>query len=145
MTEHLIEGAFKKSLWLGIAVGSLAHLGLRSILPVIVLTGIRYWSLATDNEALWLENPANSGHPVWYALQASVFAGSVVAGILGAYLAPPRALSLLLTLVVVSLIVTAFEQIPNPLSTTVQLVWSGGPCAGLILGVLLIWHGKPQM
>ena len=127
----------KRAIWLGIGVGWLVQLGLKSILPVIVLVGIRYWSLAADRPSLWLENPGNSHHPVWYVLQASVFIGSVLAGYLAAVLSPRRSFAVPVALVLLSLISTGFEQFPDPLSVTVALIWAGAPCLGVLLGVVL--------
>jgi hypothetical protein len=129
--------ARKRAIWLGIGVGWLVQLGLKSTLPVIVLFGVRYWSLAADRPSLWLENPGNSSHPVWYALQASVFIGSVLAGSFAAILAPRRSFAVPVALVMLSLVSTGFEQFPRPLSATVALIWAGAPCIGVVLGVVL--------
>lgn len=129
--------ALKRSIWFGIAVGWLVQLGLKAILPIVVLFGVRLWSLLADSPSLWLENPGNSSHPVWYALQASVFIGSVLAGSLATMLVPRRSLALPIALVVLSLIAIVFEQFPSRLSTTVAIIWAGGPCVGLVIGVLL--------
>jgi len=129
--------ARKRTIWLGIVVGWLVQLGLKSILPVIVLFAVRSWSLAADNPSLWLENPGNSSHPVWYALQTSVFIGSVLAGNLAAVLAPRRSFAVPVALFMLSLISTGFEQFPWPLSTTIILIWAGAPSIGVVLGVVL--------
>ena len=128
----------KRSVWLGLIVGWLAQLGLKTILPIAVLIGMRYFSLETANKSLWLEEPSDSSHPVWYALQASVFLGSVAAGCLAAMLSPLRSLLVPIALVVLSLVATGFEQFPRPMSSSVMLVWAAGPCIGLFLGWLLV-------
>lgn len=126
-----------RSVWFGIAVGFLAQLGLKTLLPLMVLFATRSWSLAMDSPSLWLEYPDDSRHPVWYALQASVFAGSILAGAVAAMLVSRRSLALPVALVTLSLIATAFEQFPRPLTTSVNFIWTGGPCFGLLVGVLL--------
>lgn len=93
MSEPRSSPAFiKRSVWLGFGVGWLTQLGLKTILPVVVLVGVRFFSLETESKSLWLENPSDSSHPVWYALQASVFLGSVLAGCLAAMLSPRKPL-----------------------------------------------------
>jgi len=124
----------KRSVWLGLGVGWLVQLGLKAILPVLVLVGLRFLSLATESKSLWLEEPSNSAHSVWYALQASVILGSVFAGWLAAVLAPRKSIVVPAALVVLSLLATAFEQFPRPISTGVMLVWAVGPCVGLLVG-----------
>jgi len=130
-------GFIKQSVWLGLGVGWLAQLGLRTILPIAVLTGVRFFSLETENKSLWLEDSGDSSHPVWYALQASVFIGSVFAGWLAAKLSPRKSFAVPIVLVILSLLATAFEQFPRPMSTTVGLVWAAGPCVGLVVGWFL--------
>ena len=140
MSEPLPSGtSVSKSVWLGITVGALAQISLKMLLPFLVLVAVRYVSLETENKALWLEEPTDSSHPVWYALQAAIFAGSVMAGALAAFLAPRKALTVPTTLVILSLVATGFEQFPSNHSSGVLLVWSGGPCVGLVLGILLVW------
>ncbi len=139
MSEPRSSPAFiKRSVWLGLIVGWLAQLGLKTILPIVVLVGVRYFSLETENKSLWLEEPSDSSHPVWYVLQASVFLGSVVAGCLAAMLSPRRSLMVPIALVVLSLVATGFEQFPRPMSSSVMLTWVAGPCIGLFLGWLLV-------
>lgn len=104
---------------------------------MIVLVGVRYWSLAADRPSLWLEHPDDTSHPVWYALQASVFIGSAIAGSLAAVLAPRRSVALPVALAILSLVSTGFEQFPQPLSAAVNLIWTGAPCVGVVLGVAL--------
>lgn len=41
-------------------------------------------------------------------------------------------------LVLLSLLGTAFEQIPRPMSALAFLIWVAGPCIGLILGYVVI-------
>jgi hypothetical protein len=139
MSEPRTSQTFvNRSVLLGLSVGWLAQLGLKLILPSLVLFGVRLFSLETENNALWLENPNNSSHPVWYALQGSVFLGSCLAGWLAAWLAPRKSLSVPIALILLSLVATGFEQFPMPLSSVVLLIWAGGPCAGLFLGWLLV-------
>ena len=133
----------KRSIWLGLGVGWLAQLGLKAILPILVLVGLRFFSLATESKSLWLEEPSSSAHPAWYALQASVFLGSVLAGCLAAVLAPRQSIVVPAALVVLSLLATAFEQFPRPMSTGVMLVWAVGPCIGLLVGWALVqWFAR---
>ena len=139
MSEPLPSQAFiKRSVWLGLSVGWLTQLGLKTILPIVVLVGVRYFSLETENKSLWLEEPSDSSHPVWYLLQASVLLGSFLAGSLAAMLSPRKSLIVPIVLVLLSLAATGFEQFPRPMSTTVMLIWSAGPCVGLLLGWLVV-------
>lgn len=135
--SHSSQAFIKRSVWLGVGVGWLTQLGLKTLLPIVVLVGVRFFSLQTEKEALWLENPDDSSHPVWYALQASVFVGSVLAGWLAGKLSPRKSVLTPIALVVLSLVATGFEQFPRPMSTVVLLVWAAGPCAGLLVGWLL--------
>jgi hypothetical protein len=132
------QGFIKRSVWLGVFVGWLAQFGLKTILPILVLVGVRFFSLETENKSLWLEEPSDSSHPVWYMLQASIFGASVLAGWLAAFLSPRKSLIVPMALVVLSLVATGFEQFPRPMSTTVMLIWAVGPCVGLVLGWLLV-------
>jgi hypothetical protein len=126
------------TIWLGIAVGWLVQLGLKTFLPIAVLVGLRLWFLDTTSDALALEQLDDSSHPAWYAMQGAVFIGSVIAGSLAALLARRRTLVLSIALVVLSLLATVFEQFPRPLTHTVELIWAGGPCLGLVVGILLV-------
>ena len=128
----------KRSVWLGIFVGWLAQFGLKTILPIVVLVGVRFFSLETENKSLWLEEPGDSSHPVWYLLQASGFVASVLAGWLADLLSPRKSVIVPMALVILSLVATGFEQFPRPVSTTVMLIWAAGPCVGLVLGWLLV-------
>jgi hypothetical protein len=127
----------KRSVWLSLGVGFLAQLGLKIIFPTVVLVVVRFFSLETENESLWLENPDNSSHPVWYALQGSVFLASMLAGWLAAILSPAKSRAALVGLVMLSLLSTVFEQLPRPLSIAVMLIWAAGPCIGLAFGWLV--------
>lgn len=139
MSEPRSSPAFvKRSVWLGLSVGWLTQLGLKTILPVVVLVGVRFISLETENKSLWLEEPSDSSHPVWYALQVSVLLGSVLAGWFAAILSPRKSIMVPVALVILSLVATAFEQFPKPMSATVMLIWAAGPCVGLFVGWLLV-------
>jgi hypothetical protein len=127
----------KRTVWLGIAVGWLTQLGLKTILPIMVLLAIRMWSLATDNKAAWIENPDDAGRSAWYVVQASIFFGSILAGMLAGRLSPRRSVVVPAALVLLSLLVTVFEQFPRPISPLVTVIWVGGPCVGLLVGVLI--------
>ena len=128
----------KPKAWLGILVGSLTQVGLKTVLPIAVLVAIRMWSLETDDKSLWLEQPDDASHPVWFALQASIFLGSALAGILAGILSPRRSLVVPIALVTLSLLATAFEQFPRPATPSVLLVWAVGPCLGLLVGLLSV-------
>jgi hypothetical protein len=136
------QSMLKPSAWLGIFVGWLAQLGLKTILPLVVLVAIRMWSLEGDDKALWLEDPEDSSHPVWYALQASIFLGSIVAGALAGRLSPSRSIAVPLVLVILSLLATFFEQFPRHSDPVALTIWSLGPCIGLLTGVFLLWALK---
>lgn len=127
----------KRSTWLAIAVGWLTQLGLKALIPITVLVAIRMWSLQAENKALWLENSDDASHPVWFALQGSVFIGSIVAGMLAGLLSPRKSFAVPIWLVLLSLLATAFEQFPRPMSMVVGIVWSCGPCVGLLVGYAL--------
>lgn len=129
-----------RSIWLGISVAWLVQLGLKAILPSIVLVVIRFWSLTSDHPSPWLEDPDDANHPVWYALQAFVFVGSVFAGSLASMWARRRSPTVPIALAMLSLAGTMFEQFPRHISIGSGLIWTGGPCVGLVLGVLLGWR-----
>ncbi|HEU4817685.1 hypothetical protein [Janthinobacterium sp.] len=102
--------------WLAVMAGWLLQLALKALLPLVL-------------------QAAGASH--WYASQAAIFMGSAIAGGLAARLAPGRPLAVASALVVLSLLSACFEQFPQPMSAMVALVWLGGPCLGLIAGVLL--------
>jgi hypothetical protein len=126
----------KRSAWLGILVGWLTQLGLKTFLPIVVIVAIRFLSLWSDNKIEWVEYANNTDHWSWYLVQGSIFIGSIVAGMLAGHLSPRRSIVVPASLVVLSLAATVFEQIPRPLSPLVSGIWYGGPCIGLLLGIL---------
>ena len=139
----------KPRIWLGIIVGWLVQLGLKSFLPILVLTAIRFLSLETENPGLWLENSNDSSHPIWYVLQLTVFVASCSAGALAATLSRGKYTGLVIGLIIMSLLATCFEQFPlllsaAPLPTVVLLIWAGGPCLGVAVGVFIVqfFHKK---
>ncbi|WP_139178907.1 hypothetical protein [Janthinobacterium sp. YR213] len=73
----------------------------------------------------------------WYVLQAAIFIGSAIAAGLAARLAPGKPLAVASALVVLSLLSACFEQFPQAMSAIMALVWLGGSCLGLIVGVSL--------
>ena len=125
----------REKIWLGLTVGWLTQLGLKTFVPIVALIGIRFYSFETNNPTLWMENPGDSTHPVWYALQTTVFLSSLCAGALGAYLSQGRYWMLALGLTILSLMTTFFEQFPIPPSTIALWFWAGGPCLGVVAGV----------
>ena len=133
------DGA-RRPIWLGIVVGWLAQLGLKTLLPIVVLVGWSYWQHWVGVQSPSIQSPPRSSDPAWYGAQAAVFLGSVLAGILAARLVSRRSRLLPIALVVLSLLSTAFEQFPMPLSATVLSIWALGPCLGLIAGICLAWR-----
>ena len=119
MTQHSADlVALKPSIWPPAALGWLVQLVLKTVLPLGVLaTGI-----------------GNGGPSVWYAQQAAIFLGSLLAGAIAARIARGRPLALALALLGLSLATTFFEQFPATLTPWMALVWAGGPCLGLLLG-----------
>jgi len=120
MTQHSADlAALKPSIWPAAVLGWLVQLVLKTVLPLGVLaTGI-----------------GNGGPSVWYAQQAAIFVGSLLAGVIAARIARGRPLALALALLGLSLATTFFEQFPATLTPWVALVWAGGPCLGLLLGI----------
>jgi hypothetical protein len=128
MTQSLhITPQKKGKLWLGLMVGWLAQLGLKTFVPAVVLIGIRFLSLQSENPGLWLEDPFDSKHPVWYALQLTIFLSSFFAGALGGFLSGGRYGALALGLAMLSLMTTFFEQFPLHASTIAMWIWAWGP------------------
>lgn len=68
--------AIPRSAWLAVAVGSLTALGLKTVLPVVVLFLTRGIALGTDSPGLWLEHADDASHLVWLALQAAIALGA---------------------------------------------------------------------
>ena len=122
---------------LGVAVGWLVLLILKTLVPILVLVGAAYWHFWTTGVSASFQNPPPSSDPVWYGIQAAIALGSVPAGYLASRLAPGRPVPLALGLVAMSLLTTFFEQFPMPLSGTTILIWTAGPCLGLLAGVWL--------
>lgn len=120
MTQRTAElTALKTSIWPAAVLGWLVQLVLKTVLPLAVLAaGI-----------------GNEGPSVWYAQQAAIFLGSLLAGAIAASIARGRPLALALALLGLSLATTFFEQFPATLTPWVALVWAGGPCLGLLLGI----------
>lgn len=120
MNEYSVEEIpLKPSIWQAAVLGWLVQLVLKTVLPLGVLaTGI-----------------GNGGPSVWYAQQAAIFLGSLLAGAIAARIARGRPLTLALALLGLSLATTFFEQFPATLTPWVALVWAGGPCLGLLLGI----------
>ena len=106
-----------RSIWVGITAGWLVQLALKAILPLLVLAVL--------------------AGPFWYVSQAAIFIGSAIAGGLAARLAPAKPLAVATALIFLSLLSSSFEQFPQPLSIMVLFIWLGGPCLGLIMGVVL--------
>jgi hypothetical protein len=129
-------------IWLGIGVGWLAQLALKTLLPVVVLVGLSYWQHWMGGQSPWMQSPPRSSDPAWYGVQAAIFLGSIFAGILAARLVSRRSRLLPAALVVLSLLSTAFEQFSMPLSVTVLFIWAAGPCLGLIAGIWLVWRKR---
>jgi hypothetical protein len=127
----------RRPVWLGIVVGWLVQLGLKTLLPIVVMVGLRYWQLLTGMGSPSVQSPPRSSDPAWYDVQAAIFLGSVLAGYLAARLTPGRPRALALGLVLLSLLTTFFEQFPMPFSGTAMLVWAAGPCLGLLAGTRL--------
>ena len=122
---------------LGIAVGWLGLLILKILVPILVLTGLAYRHFWTTGVSASFQNPPPASDPAWYGIQAAIALGTVLAGYLAARLAPRRPVALALGLVAMSLLTTFFEQFPMPLSGTTVLIWTVGPCLGLLAGVWL--------
>lgn len=111
--------ALKPAIWPAAVLGWLVQLVLKTVLPLAVLAaGI-----------------GNGGPSVWYAQQAAIFLGSLLAGAIAARIAKGRPLALALALLGLSLATTFFEQIPATSMPWVALVWAGGPCLGLLVGI----------
>lgn len=106
-----------RPIWVGIAAGWLVQLALKAILPLLVLAVL--------------------AGPFWYVSQAAIFIGSAIAGGLAVRLARGKPFAVATALIFLSLLSSSFEQFPQPLSITVLLIWLGGPCLGLIMGVVL--------
>ena len=120
MTQQAIDTpALKPSIWPAAALGFLVQLVLKTVFPLAVLAaGI-----------------GNSSSSVWYTQQATVFLGSLLAGALAARIAKGRSLALALALLGLSLATTFFEQFPATLTPWIVLIWAGGPCLGLLVGI----------
>lgn len=119
MAQHTADmTALKPSIWPAAALGWLVQLVLKTVLPLAVLAaGI-----------------GNAGPSVWYAQQAAIFLGSLLAGAIAARIAKGRPFALAFALLGLSLATTFFEQLPATLTPWIALVWAGGPCLGLLVG-----------
>ncbi len=123
MTEHSADlPMLKPSIWPAAGIGWLVQLVLKTVLPLAVLAGAG----------------GGSSQSIWYAQQAAIFLGSLVAGALAAKIAKGRPLALALAMVGLSLANTFFEQFPATLTPWTALIWTGGPCLGLLLGLGLV-------
>ncbi|WP_426190050.1 hypothetical protein [Massilia sp. DWR3-1-1] len=132
----------KAKLWLGLTVGWLAQLGLKTIVPLLVLVGFSFLSRQSENPGRWLEAPFDSSHPLWYALQLSIGLSSFCAGALGGFLSGGRYRALAFGLALLSLLTTFFEQFPLHASTVTLLIWTFGPCVGVVAGVAFSRFGQ---
>jgi len=136
-TPQAPAAAPRRPVGLGIAVGWLGLLVLKILVPFLVLTGVAFWHVWTTGRPASFQNPPPASDPVWYGIQAAIAFATVLAGYLAARLAPGRPVPLALGLVAMSLLTTFFEQFPMPLSGTTILIWTAGPCLGLLAGVWL--------
>ena len=127
----------RRPVGLGIAVGWLVLLVLKTLVPIFLLAGAAYWHFWKTGVSASFQNPPPTSDPVWYWVQAAIGLGTVLAGYLAARLAPGRPVALALGLVAMSLMTTFFEQFPMPLSGTTILIWTAAPCIGLLAGVWL--------
>jgi hypothetical protein len=117
MTEWNIAPAdARRPVWIAVMAGRLLQLGLKVLLPLLL-------------------QAASATH--WYVLRAAIFIGSAIAAGLAARLAPGKPLAVASALAVLSLLSACFEQFPQLMSAMVALVWLGGSCLGLIVGVIL--------
>jgi MFS family permease len=130
----------KRSLWLAIIVGWLAQLALASLLPLIAQVVGRLWAGEAGDS--WAEHTRSTSEFGWFVIQGAVFFASVLAGVLAGYLAPRRPVVVAVVLVLLSLAVTFFEQLPSPRTLTLTLFWVLLPCAGLVVGVALSWKAR---
>jgi hypothetical protein len=130
----------RRAIWLGVLVGWLAQLGLTTLLPIVAIVAGRTWGMATGVEGGWVDQTQRAMLFGWLVIQLVVFGGSVVAGAIGAYLAPRRSWAVPLALVLLSLLASVFQQLPSPRSTEALLIWMLGPCVGLLTGVAIVWR-----
>ena len=137
-------GYVKRSTWLGVAVGWSAHLGLSALVPLLFIVAARSWLLASGAREFWTENTSNASSLGWQVEQAGIFVGSVLAGLLGAYVAPRRSWSLLAALAILCLVGKAFEQLPSPNSMAVMFVWHLAPVLGVAAGIVIVWLSRPR-
>lgn len=106
----------RRPVWIAVMACWLLQLGLKALPPLVL-------------------QAASATH--WYVLQAAIFIGSAIAAGLAARLAPGKPLAVASALVVLSLLSACFEQFPQAMSAIMALVWLGGSCLGLIVGVSL--------
>jgi hypothetical protein len=131
----------RRSFWLGVLVGWLAQLGLTTLLPIVAIVAGQTWAMANGGmEVGWVDQTQRAMLFGWLVIQLVVFGGSVVAGAVGAYLAPRRSWAIPLALVSLSLLASAFQQLPWPRSTEALLIWMLGPCVGLLTGIAIVWR-----
>lgn len=133
----------KPRLWLAICVGSLMLVGLKSLIPNVLMFAIRTWSHFSGDKALWMQDASDTFHWGWYVIQAGVFLGSVAAGHLAGRLSPRRTPLLPIGLITLNLLTTVFEQLPQPMELTSILIWVLIPNAGLLVGLHLLRPSKP--
>jgi hypothetical protein len=130
----------RRSTWLAIIAAVVAMLGTSELLEIAIVTAGRIWAASAGAPDAWTEHLHQSGSNAWIVLLATRGFSFLIGGFVGAWVGPPRARRVLAWLVVVSLVVTAFEQLPP-----VRSVWWGGLwglCAPLAtwLGVVLAWR-----
>jgi hypothetical protein len=130
----------RRSVWLGVLVGWLAQLGLTTLLPIVTIVAGQTWAMATGVEVGWVDQTQRAMLVGWLVIQLVVFGGSVVAGAVGAYLAPRRSWAVPLALVLLSLLASVFQQLPWPRSTEALLIWMLGPCVGSLTGIAIVWR-----
>jgi hypothetical protein len=130
----------KRSVWFSVLVGWLAQLGLTMLLPIVAIVVGQTWAMATGVEVGWVDETSRAMLFGWLVIQWVVFGGSVIAGAVGAYLAPRRSWAVPLALVLLSLLASVFQQLPWPRSTEALLIWMLGPCVGLLTGITIVWR-----
>jgi len=129
----------RRTVWLAVLLGWLAQLGLSTLLPIIGEVAWRSLAMASGAPDSWAEHTRDASHLGWRIAQGLVFLASFTAGALAGYFTPRRPFFVATILVVLSLVGSAFQQLPSPRSLVILLAWVLAPCLGLICGVAISW------
>ena len=142
-TKHTTR---QRSMWLGMLAAIIVLVGTSVLLENAIVIAGRIWATYIDSQDVWTDHIYGTGARGWVALLIIRFFSFAFAGFVGARIAPARARSTLVFLVVGSFFVTVFEQFPLSLAHSVWSLALWSLCAPVFtgIGVIIAWWHEHQ-